>query len=177
MNLDLEHSGPDAPHPPATDPTAQLATWLERRLDETTDWNLDEARLYGVTVRDPELVGEDADGAARFALLDRGYPYDVVEGPASLLAGNFDAVALLTLGWQSPLDDPLAPIRPSRHPRRERVRIVSVVRIDPVPEACALATAIRVRGGSARVHPDGGGRMAEALRNLAAEALAHRLVA
>jgi len=178
MHLDLEHSGPLAPVPPATDATSRLAEWLEHRLDQTTDWNLDEARLYGVTVRDAgRLAAEspDADGAARFSLLDRGFPYDVVEGPAALLAGNFDAVALLTLGWQSPLDDPEAPTRPSRHPKRQRVRIVSVVLIEPVPGAAVLATAIRARGAAVQIHAEGNGRMADAMRNLAAEAVALRL--
>lgn len=175
IDVDLEHSGPAAPTaPPVTDPTAVLAGWLERRLDQTTDWTLDEARLYGVTLREADLLATDAPHAARYCLLDRGYPYDVIDGPASLLAANFDAVALVTLGWQSPLDDAAgSPVRPSRHPKRERVRVVSVARIEPTADAAALATAVRVRGAaSADLHVEGAGRMADALRNLAAEALA-----
>ncbi len=173
--VDLEHSGPAAPSaPPVTDATALLAAWLERRLDQTTDWALDEARLYGVTLRDPDAIADDADHAARYTLLDRGYPYDVVDGPASLLAANFDAVALVTLGWQAPLLDHAGEaIRPSRHPRRERVRIVSIARIEPCTDAAALATAVRTRGRQVvDLHIDGPGRMADALRHLAAEALA-----
>lgn len=170
MSLDLEHSAPSAP----IDSTTLLVAWLERRLDATTDWLLDEARLYGVTVRDPDALLVDGDAAARFCLLDRGYPYDIVDGPAVHLAANFDAVAVLTLGWQAPYD-PASPdnARPGRHPRRVRVRVVSLVRIDPVPDSVSVATAVRVRGQSeAGIHPEGAGQMIEAMRNLAAEALA-----
>ncbi len=171
MTLDLET--PDAGRP-RLDATSQLATWIERRLDATTDWSLDEARLYGVTVRDEALLASDDDGAARFCLLDRGYPYDIVEGPAALLGASFDAFALLTLGWQAPIDDGCAP-RPSRHPARERVRVVAVVALDPRPGVPVLATAVRARSTSAVFSvADGDGRMADALRCLAADAVASR---
>lgn len=170
MSLDLEHSGPAAP---SADPTALLAEWLERRLDATTDWCLDEARLYGVTIRDQAGLVDDDDGAARYCLLDRGYPYDVVEGPAVMLGANFDALALLTFGWQAPMPPTGEPeeVRPSRHPARQRVRIVALVRIDPTPDVSALSTVLRLRStGAVQVVADGEGRMADAMRCLAAEA-------
>lgn len=186
MSADRDsHSGPSprtatvplpAPGPAPEDPTGALARWVELRLHETTPWELDEARLYGVAVVDDDGVATGAPGAVRLSLLDRGYPYDVVEGAGSLLAACFDAVALVTLGWQSPIEEQDgAVVRPSRHPRRERVRIVAVARIEPTPFAASLATAVRVRhADEVCVHVDGGGRMADALRNLAAEALAGR---
>ena len=61
MTLDYTHVS--SPADPA-DCTALLATWLERRLDSTTSWELDEARLYGITIRDGALLVEDADTAA-----------------------------------------------------------------------------------------------------------------
>lgn len=176
MSLDLDHHLSPIE---SADSTALLAAWMERRIDETTEWSLAEARLYGLTVRDRDRLADDAPDAARFCLLDRGYPYDVVEGPATVLAANFDAVALLTLGWQAPMGPDGQPfVRPSRHPDRVRVRIVSVVLIDPVVDAASLATALRIQGASRpSVVVDGGGAMVEAMLGLAAEALATRLVA
>lgn len=172
MSLAVDHSAPPAP----LDPTSLLVAWLERRLHATTDWLLDEARLYGVTLRDADLLGDDADTAARFCLLDRGYPYDLLEGPSVQLAHHFDAVALLTLGWQAPYDpESEVGIRPSRHPHRVRVRVVALVRIDPEPGAAAVASAVRTDAGDAVViRSDGGGAIVDALRNLAAEAIAVR---
>ena len=83
-------------------------------------------------------------------------------------------VALLTLGWQAPLPDEGPPIRPARHPHRVRVRVVSLVRIEPDPGCATVVTAVRTRGGALQLHPDGFGRMVDALTNLAAEASATR---
>lgn len=171
MTLDVHTPETD---PPRLDTTSLLAAWIERRLDATTDWFLDEARLYGVTVRDEAALAGDDDAAARYCLLDRGYPYDIVDGPAALLGANFDAFALLTLGWQAPIDGP-CPSRPSKHPARERVRVVAVVVLDPHPGVPVLATAVRSRSTAAvMVTAEGDGRMADALRCLAADAAASR---
>ncbi|MEZ5219735.1 MAG: hypothetical protein R2705_19010 [Ilumatobacteraceae bacterium] len=170
----------DAEPPDETfDETDTLARWLERRLDETTDWLLDEARLYGLTVNDPAALLAERPGAARFCLLDRGYPYDVLDGPASLLAANFDAVGLVNLGWSAPLEDRGSIIeRPSRHPARRRVRIVTVARIDPSPRHSIVATAIRDRATGEVTSVRGGeGRIVEGICRLAAESLAMRLAA
>ena len=75
-----------------------LARWFGRQL---ADWlpHPEMARLYGLTINDADLVRDGRDGAARFIAIADGDPYELLEGPARLVADNYDAIALVALGW------------------------------------------------------------------------------
>jgi hypothetical protein len=75
-----------------------LARWFGRQL---SDWlpHPEIARLYGLTVNDPELIREGRDGAARFIAIADGDPYELLAGPAQAAGESYDALALVALGW------------------------------------------------------------------------------
>ncbi len=77
---------------------ASLARWFGQQL---ADWlpHPDTARLYGLTINDDALVRQGRDGAARFIAIADGDPYELLAGPAPLVADNYDALALVALGW------------------------------------------------------------------------------
>ncbi len=107
------------------EPNLHLARYLDARLAETGP--LHGARLYGLTVNDPDAVAGGDDGAARFSLLDTGLAHDLVRSPTLDGIAAFDAVALVTGGWAAPLDElHESGGRASRHPHRRRV-LVTVV--------------------------------------------------
>jgi hypothetical protein len=82
---------------------ADLASWLEQRLDETVGW-VDGSRLYGITVHDPSEVSAGRDGSARFTFLAEGFVYDLLSGPAADLAIRHDALALCCFGMSTNLE-------------------------------------------------------------------------
>ena len=116
--------------------TVNIATWLERRLDMSLGYLLPAARLYGIVVNDPLGLIDDLGQAARTSFIDEASDiYDLLVGSAAVLARSFDAAAIATVGWASPTNCGDTDIEPSLHPRRRRVRIVTVVN----DEGCASA--------------------------------------
>ncbi len=77
---------------------AHLARWLGRQLAEWSPCP-PAARLYGVTVNDPEGVADDRPGAARFIAVADGDPYELLAlaGPGTV--EQYDALGLVALGW------------------------------------------------------------------------------
>jgi hypothetical protein len=112
-----------------TEPSINIALWLERRLDKSLGFHLPAARLYGIVVNDADALLDGDEQAARCSFIDeRRNPYELIGGSAGVLARSFDAVALVTGGWAAPLDDDgHLRQRASRHPDRRRVRAVAVV--------------------------------------------------
>ena len=82
-----------------------LARYLDRRLAETVCVGNFAARLYGLEVIDPDGVAADLDGAARFICVAEGTAPALLEGPGPLAALSYDAVALVTAGWSTPVPD------------------------------------------------------------------------
>jgi hypothetical protein len=102
------------------------------------------ARLYGI-----------APGFT-WALVDEGEPYTMLDLFAGLPGERHVALALVCEGWAAPMD---GAVRPSAHPRRERIRSVAVVGIDGT-----TVTSLRRRGRSAELLDSGGGALFERLR-------------
>jgi len=84
----------------------QLASWLERRLDETVGWQ-HSSRLYGITVIDREsLIAGTPDGndAARVTYLAQGWVYDLLDSPSAGIATEYDALGLCCFGRATHLE-------------------------------------------------------------------------
>lgn len=81
----------------------ELASWLELRLHEEEPWGT-AARLYGITVLDADLLGRNADEAARYTLLAEGPVYDLLDSPTAVMATMFDAIGLCCHGTATRLD-------------------------------------------------------------------------
>ena len=116
----------------STHPTPlDLATCVEHSLHLSLDrFDLSAARLYGITVVDPEGIPAKADGSLRITFLaEHADVYELLDAPTSAISKMFDAAVVLTCGWAAPLDDDDEPsdLAPSRHPRRRRVRLVVTV--------------------------------------------------
>jgi hypothetical protein len=82
--------------------------------------------------------------------VDEGDPYDLVELFSLLPGESFVAVALVVEGWGSPPGR----ARPSRHPRRQRLRVTVAVARDG-----SHVSLLRRRGGKAEVVPGGDGEL------------------
>jgi hypothetical protein len=104
-------------------------------------WGLP-ARLYGI----------DADHT--WVQVDEGEPYAMVEVFTLLPGEDFVAVALVCEGWAAP---PTAG-RPSRHPKRERIRTAVVVARDG-----QRRSVLRRIGGEPEVLEGGAGELMERL--------------
>ena len=103
---------------------------MEHSLHLSLDrFDLSKARLYGITVVDPDGIPDNADGALRITFLaEHGDVYELLEAPTSAISKMFDAAVVLTCGWAAPIDDEdLRDLAPSAHPRRRRVRLVVTV--------------------------------------------------
>ncbi len=108
---------------------------------ERLGWGLP-ARLYGI-------------GAGHtWTQVDEGEPYEIVDLFTVLPGEDFVAVALVTEGWAGPLDGG----RPSRHPRRHRVRTVVAVGRDG-----AHVSVLRRRGATAEIVEGGQGALMDRL--------------
>jgi hypothetical protein len=92
-------SGPPIPTP------LDLAVCVEASLHGSLDgFGLHRARLYGVTVVDPDGVRRGADGALRISFLaEHGDVYELLDAPGSAIARMFDAAVVLTCGWAAPV--------------------------------------------------------------------------
>jgi hypothetical protein len=108
---------------------------------ERLGWGLP-ARLYGI------------EPGHTWTQVDEGEPYDIVELFTLLPGEEFVALALVCEGWAGPLDGG----RPSRHPRRQRVRTVVAVGRDG-----DRISVVRWRGGDAEVVEGGQGALMERL--------------
>ena len=103
---------------------------MEHSLHLSLDrFDLSKARLYGITVVDPDGIPDNADGALRITFLaEHGDVYELLEAPTSAISKMFDAAVVLTCGWAAPIDDEdPRDLAPSAHPRRRRVRLVVTV--------------------------------------------------
>ncbi len=81
---------------------AHLARWLGRQLADPMP-QLNPARLFGLVVNDPAMLGSStagggAAGAVRFIAIADGDPYVLLAGPAAIAAGRYDALALVAIG-------------------------------------------------------------------------------
>ena len=115
-----------------TTTTANIAAWLEHRLDATLGFHLPAARLYGIVVNDPYSLARDEPGCtntARSSFIGESRDvYSLIGGSCGVLARSFDAAAIVTGGWAAPMiDDASMSDRPSKHPERRRVRALAVV--------------------------------------------------
>jgi hypothetical protein len=108
---------------------------------ERLGWGLP-ARLFGIQ---PDLT---------WVQVDEGDPYDLVELFTLLPGEDFTAVALVVEGWAGPPDG----TRPSRHPRRQRIRTLVAV-----PRRGEHVAVLRRQGGRAEVVPGGSGALMERL--------------
>ena len=114
---------------PTITPVA-LATCVEHSLNlSLSGFDLKRARLYGISVVDPQGIEGNVDGSLRISFLaEHGDVYELLESSGSSIARMFDAAAVLTCGWAAPVDDESEDdLPPSAHPRRRRVRLVVVV--------------------------------------------------
>ena len=100
------------------------------------------ARLYGI---DPDHT---------WVQVDEGEPYAIVELFTLLPGEDFVAVALVCEGWAAPPDGR----RPSRHPKRARVRTVVAVARDG-----GRVSVMRRHGEAAEVIDGGSGALMERL--------------
>jgi hypothetical protein len=106
-------------------------------------------RLYGIP---PDLT---------WRLVDEGDPYTMLDLFCLLPDEEYVALGLVCEGWAAPMDDRVA--RPSRHPRRERVRTVAVVARDGV-----CVTTLRRRGRAVELLDNGEGLLLARLVETAA---------
>ncbi len=129
-------------------------------------FDLSAARLYGITVVDPDGIATNVDGALRITFLaEHADVYELLDAPTSAISRMFDAAVVLTCGWAAPLDgdDEPSELAPSRHPRRRRVRLVVTVCDDGVASVLRFADApdeIVTDDGAAR------GTLADAVNSL-----------
>lgn len=159
-----------------------IATCVEASLHGSLDgFSLRRARLYGVTVADPEGVRRGADGALRISFLaEHADVYELLDAPGSAIARMFDAAVVLTCGWAAPvdgrprggapddrdgIDDGAAAddVPPSEHPDRRRVRLVVAISDDGV------ASVLRFADAPDRVVTDAGaarGSLADAIESM-----------
>ncbi|MFM9084930.1 MAG: hypothetical protein ACKORC_00420, partial [Acidimicrobiia bacterium] len=92
---------------PVAEPSPlDIAVCVEASLHGSLDgFAMRRARLYGVTVADPEGVRRGADGALRISFLaEHGDVYELLDAPGSAIARMFDAAVVLTCGWAAPVD-------------------------------------------------------------------------
>lgn len=125
--------------PDRTPAALTIARALDRRLHATLEnpLSLREARLYGCTIIDGDVLSFDddrLDAAVRFTFLgDARLVYELIDGSLGIVARAFDAAVVVTSGWGAPLDDVDDPsMTPSRHPDRFRILITTVVCDDGV---------------------------------------------
>jgi hypothetical protein len=106
-----------------------LASCVEHSLHQShPGFDQPAARLYGVTVVDPQADERTVDGALRLTFLAEDADVsELLESPAGAAVRAFDAAVVLTSGWAAPVDDGAPEMPPSRHPGRRRVRLVVVV--------------------------------------------------
>ncbi len=81
----------------------QLASWLERRLDETVGWR-HSSRLYGITVLDRQELIDGTNDAARVTYLAEGWVYDLLDSPSAGIATEYDALGLCCFGRATNLE-------------------------------------------------------------------------
>ena len=108
-------------------PTAQLARWFEHRINDSVPFTLSAARLYGLTIVDPEALGEDEHqpGAALASYVtEHADPTRLLRRAGTDLALCHDAVALVATGWVSSLDHELVEL--AMRAGRRKVRLVIV---------------------------------------------------
>ncbi len=146
-----------------------LATCVEHSLHSSLDgFGLKRARLYGITVVDPEGVVDHVDGALRITFLaEHGDVYELLDAPTSAIARMFDAAIVLTCGWAAPVQENDSDGEftgpPSEHPLRRRVRLVVAVCDDGVGSVLRFADSpdeVICDPGAAR------GSLADAVTNL-----------
>jgi hypothetical protein len=170
-----------------------LAVCVEASLHGSLDgFGLRRARLYGVTVVDPDGLRRGADGALRISFLaEHGDVYELLDAPGSAIARMFDAAVVLTCGWaarvaghgpegEEPDDEPGGglggesggglgdeppelDVPPSAHPLRRRVRLVVAISDDGV------ASVLRFADAPDRVVTDAGaarGSLADAIETM-----------
>ena len=104
-----------------------LATWFERRLHDTVPFAMNDRRVYGLEVVDPEALELDGPSGARV-------PF-VGSNPLPVELLSFDAFATLEYEWREVA--PLRPRRPFEFPQRRRARVVAVGMLG------SLATVVR----------------------------------
>jgi hypothetical protein len=114
-------------------------------------WGLP-ARLYGIA----------ADHT--WVQVDEGEPYAIVELFTLLPGEDYVAVALVCEGWAAPPDAG----RPSRHPKRERIRTVVAVARDG-----GRTSVLRRLGGQPEVIDGGKGELMERLLSIGPRLAAH----
>ena len=115
---------------------------MEHSLHLSLDrFDLSKARLYGITVVDPDGIPDNTDGALRITFLaEHGDVYELLEAPTSAISKMFDAAVVLTCGWAAPIDDEEpCDLAPSAHPRRRRVRLVVTVSDEGVASVLRFA--------------------------------------
>jgi hypothetical protein len=93
--------------------------------------------------------------------LDEGEPYTMLDLFELLPDEAYVALALVCEGWAAPIDG--AVTRPSRHPRRQRIRTVAIADASGV-----YVTSLRRRGRPAELLDDGEGRLLARLLQTAA---------
>jgi hypothetical protein len=109
--------------------------------------------------RSPRLYGIPPD--LTWTLLDEGDPYTMLDVFRLLPGEDYVGLGLVCEGWAAPMDTRAA--RPSRHPRRERVRTVAVVARGGVS-----VTTLRRRGRAVELLGDGAGQLLARLVETAA---------
>jgi hypothetical protein len=109
--------------------------------------------------RSPRLYGVPPD--LTWTVLDEGDPYTMLDLFRLLPDEEYLGLALVCEGWAAPIDDTVA--RPSRHPRRERIRTVAIAERGGV-----YVTTLRRRGRAVELLEDGEGRLLARLIDTAA---------
>jgi hypothetical protein len=149
MGVERRHDNPSETLRPAitssghgddrTPAALTIARALDKRLHATLEdpLHLREARLYGCTVIDGDVLSLDddqLDAAVRFTFLgDARLVYELIGGSLGIVARAFDAAIVVTSGWGAPIDDfDDHSITPSQHPDRFRILITTVVCDDGV---------------------------------------------
>jgi hypothetical protein len=121
-----------------SEPDALMATTLAlESCQHRLGWD-QPARLFGIA------------SDHTWVQVDEGDAYDVVELFSLLPGESFVAVALVVEGWGSPPGRS----RPSRHPRRERLRVTVAVARDG-----SHVSLLRRRGGEPEPVPGGDGEL------------------
>jgi hypothetical protein len=132
--------------------------WLDDRVGDVCPEHVP-GRLYGLGIVDDLGIIEGLDGAVRLTGLGDGYAYDLLTGPAGVLATGFDALGLVCHGWLGDYSDPTIAVRPSQHPDRRRVRSVTVA--DGTAEQATVIHLLDT--GERRLVGRGGGGIPDAL--------------